>query len=148
MTSSSADTTPETTVLELYEALATGDVATLRRLLAEDFHADLTPGLPWGLGSRPYESAAAMMREACGRVFMELDLVPHPAEVHVVDTEVIVRGTYVGRSRLSGARLDAWFAHFWRTSNGRVVRLVQVTDTAAWIAAAETEPLPRDAETG
>jgi len=127
--------TPETTVLEVYEALTRRDIATLHRLLADDFHADLTPGMPWGLGSHPYESAEAMIQDAWGRVAVEMDLVPRPARVHVVGTDVIVRGAYVGRSRVTGASIDAWFAHFWSTGNGRVTGLVQVTDTVAWVAA-------------
>jgi ketosteroid isomerase-like protein len=120
----------------LYASLNAGDVDALTTLLAPDFRADLTPGLPHGWGEHPYESADAMISHGWGRVIAVFDMDAH-ADVVVVDEEMVVAlGTYRGRAWADGAPLEAAFAHLWRIAGGRFVSLRQVTDTVAWRRAA------------
>jgi ketosteroid isomerase-like protein len=123
----------------LYAALAAFDAASLRGLLADDFRAELTPGLPWHLGEAPIVGAEHMLRYGWGRVAREFDMVPRLDEVYVVDDWAITRGRYVGRARATGLQIDAWFAHFWKADGARFVWLRQVTDTVAWWAALDIE---------
>ncbi|MDP3890136.1 nuclear transport factor 2 family protein [Nocardioides sp.] len=121
----------------LYAALGSGDVSTLRALLTEDFHGELTPHLPWDLGRRPYLGPDSMIRDAWGKVAAELEVLPQVESTHDLDDGVLVLGTYVGRSRRTGAPLQAWFAHVWTVRGSQFARLRQITDTAAWQAAAQ-----------
>ena len=120
----------------LYAALAAPDVVTLRGLLTDDFHGEMTPGLPWQLGDAPFRGADAMVRDCWGLVARHVEVAPQVDRLHVVDGWIVARGRYVGRARATGRPLDAWFAHFWQVEGARVARLRQVTDSAAWWAAA------------
>jgi len=121
----------------LYAALAKGEAETLRLLLAPDFRARLTPGLPWDLGRHRVEGAGAMIHEVWEKVAEELEMTPVPEQTYVVDDVAVVQGTYRGRSRRTGRSLVAWFVHIWLIEGERLVELKQVTDTAAWWAAVD-----------
>jgi ketosteroid isomerase-like protein len=128
----------------VYTALADGDLATLTSMLAPDFRAELTPGLPCGWGAHPYESAHDMIRHGWGRVAAVFDVRADPDVVLLDGEGAAVLGTYRGRARAGGAPLEATFAHLWRVADGRFVSLRQVTDTVAWRRAAsvvELEPV-------
>ena len=43
---------------------------------------------------------------------------------------VLAVGRYVGQHRATGRRLDAPFAHVWRTSHGQLTHFETFTDTA------------------
>jgi ketosteroid isomerase-like protein len=116
----------------VYAALASGDLATLTSVLAPDFRAELTAGLPCGWGVHPYESAHDMIRDGWGRIAAAFDVRAEPDVVLAQEDAVVVLGTYRGRARADGAPLDATFAHLWKVAGGRFVALRQVTDTVAW----------------
>jgi len=48
---------------------------------------------------------------------------------------VVVTGRYRGRSKRTGAVLDAPFAHIWRFRDGKAVEFRQFLDTAGWVHA-------------
>jgi 2-(1,2-epoxy-1,2-dihydrophenyl)acetyl-CoA isomerase len=118
----------------LYAALNEGDTATLTDILDEDFVGDLTPGLPEGFGSHLYEGRDAMMSEGWGRVGQFFTMGPQPEEIIATDGYIIGRGDYVGSAVATGTPVRARFAHFWTVVGGRVTRVQQVTDSAAWAA--------------
>lgn len=124
-------------VAGLYRALRAGDTESLRQLLAPGFRAELTPGMPWGLGEHPIDGADAMVRKGWGVVARQMCVIAQPDEILPARDVVVVPGTYLGCARSTGAPLDAWFVHLWRVRDGRVVALCQITDTAAWLRAAE-----------
>ena len=116
---------------ELYQALAGGDLTTLRRLLADDFQGDLTQGLPHGLG-RHYDGLDAMMSDGWAGVGEWFDMSPHPEELIDGGHVLVGRGHYVGTARHTGRPVRAAFAHFWPFDGRQFTGVVQVTDSAAW----------------
>ena len=116
----------------LYEAFDADDAATLRELLHPRFVGEVTPGLPRDWGGT-YEGPETMLRECWARVFAELDARPVPEELIATgDGRLLVVGSYRGRARASGRLLDARFAHLLSFADGRIARLVQITDSARW----------------
>jgi 2-(1,2-epoxy-1,2-dihydrophenyl)acetyl-CoA isomerase len=121
----------------LYAALAAGDAAALKELLAPDFDGLLAEGLPLGIGGR--HRGVDSMRErgwwAIGRAFrMRVE----PAEwIACADGRLLVLGRYVGSARATGIAVEARFAHLWTARDGRLSALWHLTDTAPWVAAVE-----------
>lgn len=116
---------------ELYRALNEGDAVALQRLLSTDFKGHLSAGLPHGLG-RDYDSRDAMMSEAWA--YVDANFAIEISVEHFFDAGdvLIVHGSYVGSSRLTGGALRADFAHFWVFDGRQFTGLRQVTDTALW----------------
>ncbi len=116
----------------LYEALATADVEALATLLHDEFTAHVSDGMPLEVGG-PVDSAEQMVVDVWGRVASAYAVAPEPDEyVEVGHDRVIVLGHYRGHPRPSGTVFDAAFAHDLRIANGRIRRLVQITDTHRW----------------
>jgi 2-(1,2-epoxy-1,2-dihydrophenyl)acetyl-CoA isomerase len=117
----------------VYAALAVGDAAAIDALLSADFVAEVSEGMPGGVGGR--RVGAVEMRErtwwAIGRAYR---VRPEPQEwIACTDGRLLVLGRYRGVHRASGAAVDAAFAHLWTGGeDGRIVGLVQITDTARW----------------
>lgn len=119
------------TARRLYDALAAGDVPTIRQLLDPSFTGVMTDGLPFGIG-RTYHGPEAMLEQCWGKVARHYAITPEPAEyLPVEDGRLVVLGSYRGTARATGRPLDAAFAHILRIADDRIVELLQVTDTAA-----------------
>lgn len=124
-------------VAELYPALAEGREEDVFRLLADNFHADVTPGLPLGIGGA-HESAGAMWNDGWLVIGRNYSLKIEPEEwVALEDGRLLVRGLYTGSARSTGRELSAPFAHIWDAAAGRLTSLWHLTDSAAWVAALE-----------
>ena len=127
--------TPTALARVLYPALATGDRATLDRLLSNDFLGRAAAGLPLGLGGT-YDGPDAMRRQFWGAIGRAYDLRAEPSEfLDLPDGRVLVTGRYTGTARSTGRPVDAAFTHTLSFSNGRIGGLDQLTDTHAWWAA-------------
>ena len=124
--------TTQETGRSLYDALLAGDQDVLRRLLADDFVGDLTPGLPNGYGDHPYRGREVMLTEGWGRVGRSFAMGPQVDEIITTDDCIIGRGHYVGTAVPTGKPVRARFAHFWRVRDGRITSVLQVTDSATW----------------
>ena len=131
---------PEATralVAELYPALAEGREDDVFRLLADDFHADVTPGLPLGIGGT-HDSANAMWNDGWLVIGRNYALKIGPEEwAPLEDGRLLVRGLYTGKARATGHEVSAPFAHIWDAADGRLTSLWHLTDSAAWVAALE-----------
>jgi ketosteroid isomerase-like protein len=122
-------------VKRLYEALAVGEEDELKRLLADDFEADLPEGMPLGAGGRRRgpEDMIEHTWWVLGRVVrvrVEVD-----AWIPCAGGRLLVAGTYRGTSRSSGREFAARLAHLWSASDGRITHLWHLSDTAMWAAA-------------
>ena len=116
----------------LYEAFETRNAERLLGLLHPDFVGEVTPGLPkhWG---GDYRGPDDMLRNCWARVFAELDTRPVPEElVATEDDRLLVIGHYRGTARESGRAHEARFAHVLEFADGRIARLIQITDSARW----------------
>lgn len=121
-------------VRELYAALRDGDRAAVAALLAPDFAATFTEGLPFGIGAT-HTGLDAIEHGwwAIGRSFA---IRAEPEDwIDCADGRLLVLGRYAGRARSTDRPLEAAFAHLWSERDGRLSRLVQITDSAQWLAA-------------
>jgi 2-(1,2-epoxy-1,2-dihydrophenyl)acetyl-CoA isomerase len=117
---------------QLYDALATGDRASLDALLHPEFQGRTTEGLPLELGGT-YDGPTAMRRQFCGRIARSFLARAEPPEFAMLDDgRLLVAGRYSGKATASGAPLDAEFVHLLSFADGRVRALVQLTDSARW----------------
>jgi len=94
--------------------------------------------MPAGAGL--HRGADAMVRDgwwAIGRTFRVL---AEPEEWIPCGRErLLVRGTYRGVARPTGATVEARFAHLWTGEDSKLVALEQWTDTAIWQASLHPE---------
>lgn len=130
------------TAARLYSAFEAGDAQALLDVLAPDFRGVVSAGMPEGLGGT-YESAERMLRDCWGRAYALLDTRPVPEEYLPVAgvSRVVVLGHYRGAARRTGRSHEASFAHVLRFRAGRIVELIQITDTQRWHHALCREPL-------
>lgn len=125
-------------VARLYAALGSADRNTLRQLLALGLVAVMTHSLPFGIGGI-HAGADAMFDEVWGPTMAAFTLHPEPTEyLQVSHGRVVVFGRYVGVARPTGRDLDAAFVHDLRFRGHKVSQWIQITDSAAWIAAFAT----------
>jgi ketosteroid isomerase-like protein len=125
----------------LYSAFEARDAEALLELLAPDFRGVVSAGMPEGLGGA-YQGPERMLRDCWGRALALLDTRPVPEEYLAVDgaSRVVVLGHYRGAARRTGRPHEASFAHVLRFRAGRVVELIQITDTQRWHRALYPEP--------
>ncbi|WP_320671846.1 nuclear transport factor 2 family protein [Patulibacter defluvii] len=132
-----AEPTVEALVRRAYPALGTGDEATLLALLDPAFVGRLAEGMPLGLGG-VRDGARAMIEDGWWAVGRAFAVRAEPEQwIACADGRLLVLGAYRGRHRTSGGRVEAAFAHLWSARGGRLVELVQLTDTARWAAAVD-----------
>jgi len=116
----------------IYDAFATGDVATV--LGAMD------PKIDWREpASLPFDDQVGPDGVAQGtfaKIFELFDeFTVNPAEIFDAGDAVFVAGAYRGQSK-SGRRLEADFLHHWRFGDdGKVVYFRTYTDTKLWLDA-------------
>jgi len=123
----------------LYAAFADHDGQGIRAALHDDFRGEATPGLPIGAGE--HRGPQAMFTKCWGPVFGALDIAPYPDElIPTQDGRIVALGHYRGTARESGRDLDAVFVHVLRFRDGKVVDLIQITDSQRWIEALEPVP--------
>lgn len=115
-----------------YDALTNHDLHALLVVLDPSLDSRITRGIPNGWGGH-FSSLDELMTRCWRPIFGELQLRPVPREYVLCDgNRVTVLGEYQGRSRTTGRALDAAFAHVLTVAGERIVKLVQVTDSAAW----------------
>jgi 2-(1,2-epoxy-1,2-dihydrophenyl)acetyl-CoA isomerase len=123
---------PRTLAGELYDALSRGDRGRLDTLLHPRFEGRTTAGLPLGLGGA-YSGSDAMRRDFWGRIARNYRATAEPAGFEeLADGRLVVFGRYTGQARGGGGVLDAEFAHLLSFADGRIVGLVQLTDSQRW----------------
>jgi 2-(1,2-epoxy-1,2-dihydrophenyl)acetyl-CoA isomerase len=128
----------------LYEALRGGDRDTLAVLLHPEFVGHTTAGLPLDLGGE-YSGPDEMQRDFWWRIGRHYVAEAHPDDMRRLDDgRLFVRGRYRGHGRESGGPLDAEFIHVLTfATDGTIVRLDQLTDSASWVAALEPAGAPQ-----
>lgn len=125
---------PEAVVRELYDAFASKDDATLRRVIHPDVLWIQCDGFPGG-----------GVRHGADEVFSEVfgalrgtweDWAAEVEEYLPAGDTVVVLGRYTGRHRETKKSVVSVFAHVYDVEDGRVVRFRQIADTAPMTAAA------------
>lgn len=125
----------ETDISGLYRSLAAGDRADVLARLHQDFTGHTTAGLPLGLGG-DYQGPESMLREFWGGIARAYAAAAHPTEyLPIGANKILVRGVYRGHGKQSGTPFEAEFMHLVTFADGRIIELVQITDSARWAAA-------------
>lgn len=112
----------------VYAGFASGDVASIFAKFAPDIAWTEAEGFPY---AGTYVGADAILKG----VFMKLGgewkgFKAAPEEYVAQGDTVCVIGTYSGTYRATGKAMSAPFVHVWKLKDGRIVRLIQHTDTA------------------
>ncbi|MFE6926040.1 enoyl-CoA hydratase-related protein [Nocardia sp. NPDC057663] len=116
----------------LYDALATGDRERLDAILHPRFEGRTTEGMPFELGG-VYQGPDAMRRDFWGRIAKYYTARAEPTRFNWLDDgRLAVSGRYTGTARVGHGVLDAEFVHLLTFSDGRIVELVQLTDSEQW----------------
>lgn len=119
-------------VTALYEAFAAKDPALLIAVLAPEFAASASAGMPLGVG-HVHEGAVTALTDLWGVVHGAYDIAPVPETIWTVpDGTVVVHGWYRGMIRRSRQPVCAEFVHLVRIERDVIVELRQITDTVAW----------------
>jgi len=111
----------------LYRAIESGDGSAWDEVLDPDVEWVIPPSLPWGgtrRGVKQVKQFAQEMRRHLHNSRVETD-----EFIDVGDGELIVLGRYRGEATLTGAAIEAEFAHHVRVSDGRVVRFQNYIDS-------------------
>jgi ketosteroid isomerase-like protein len=120
----------EQLVRALYRALAAADAVALQRTLHPSFTAHFAAGMPAGGGRASGPAAAQKQWWAIGRQYA---VRAEPVEfLPCKDGRLVVRGRYRGCRRSDERPVDAEFIHIWRATDGGLIELRQLTDTARW----------------
>ena len=126
----------EEIIHRFYRALYVDDLVTAIRILHPRFRLELVSGLPHGIGGTHIGPVAAFrngwkvalrhfgVRAVAGEVFP------------ITDNRVLVLGSYQGRVPDTGKEIDSPFAHILEFDEDQISALRQLTDSAAWVAAA------------
>lgn len=127
------------TAQRLYQALASGDRDALNQLLHPDFVGHAADGLPLNMGGE-HVGPEAMRTNLWWRIGEHFKARAIAEDFQLLeDGRLMVVGAYRGSARRSGNLLEAAFIHLLKfTADGRIERLSQLTDTAAWRAALGT----------
>lgn len=120
---------------DLYRAFEAGDHEQIRRCLADDVEWRQA-GSAVPAAGRDLAGADALVARVVEAIERDFDGFTEEVEHrYVADGHVIATGTYRGRHRGTGRRLEAEFCHVWRVRDGRITGFRQYTDTAAFAAA-------------
>jgi len=121
-------------VVAIYEAFGRGDLASVLNRI--DPRAELQfegpSGVPWIGTFRGRDGWTTFFQTLGGH----LDEIKVTMEVFAAEGErVAASGRYQGRVKATGARIDSPLVHLWTVRDGLVVRCVELTNTAAEVAA-------------
>ena len=121
-------------VERLYASLAAGDRDVVEALLHPAFVVTFAAGLPFGIGGT-HHGTAAIDRGwwAIGRAF-ELHVEPDEW-IDCLDGRLLVLGRYVGHARATRTPISAAYTHLFAGDGERLTSLIQLTDSALWLAA-------------
>lgn len=123
---------PREIVEQLYDAFARADAVALLGCLHPDFEGHVSAGMPLGVGGE-HHGGEAMLRDVWAPVFVAFGARPRADRIlETVEGELVVVGRYVGRVPGTERVVDAPFAHVLQVKEEQVIRLEQITDTAAW----------------
>jgi ketosteroid isomerase-like protein len=121
-------------VKALYAAFSRGDIATILASVADDISWEFEGPpeiLSAGIRDSPREVAEYFSALAAQSVDHHLEM----SEFLATGDAVAAFGRYQGTVKSSGIRVDTPVAHYFKFRDGRVIRHIQLTNTAATLEA-------------
>jgi ketosteroid isomerase-like protein len=125
-------------VKRLYDAIERRDNEALRNAVADDVEWVIPPSLPWG-GTRHGPDQVAEFADTMGE-HLRNSKVETDEFIDVGDGELIVLGRYRGEAVLTGAEVEAEFAHHIKVLSGRVARFQNYIDSGEILKAIAEPP--------
>jgi ketosteroid isomerase-like protein len=122
----------------IYEAIESRDSDAWERILDPNVEWIVPPSLPWGGTRRGIEEVrefAAEMGEHVRSGKVETD-----EFIDVGDGELIVLGRFRAEATVTGAPIEAEFAHHIKVSDGKVVRFQNYIDSGSILRAIAEPP--------
>ena len=121
-------------VQSVYEKFSRGDIASILNML--DPNADLVfegpSTIPWA-GNWHGAEGWGRFFQTIGEAADDITLTMEPFAAQ--GDRVAALGRYQARVKRTGKRIDSPLVHLWTIRNGKVVRCVEATNTAAEMAA-------------
>ena len=118
-------------VKRIYAAFGIGDLAAILNLMADDVDwlSFGSATIPWAGRLFGHKGVEQFFKAAAATFDVE---VFQPEEFLDAGDTVVVLGHERMKVRATGRRVQVSWAHIWKLHQGRVVRLRDYTDTAAW----------------
>jgi uncharacterized protein len=116
-------------VKRIYQAFATGDVATVVGAMSPDIEWNEAENFPYADGN-PYRGPDAILGGVFARLGGEWDgFAAVPEEYLDAGDSIVVLGRYRGTCKATGEPINAQMAHVWRVRDGKATAFQQYTDT-------------------
>ena len=126
----------------LYDAFRRGDVSAVLNML--DPQAELrfegASGIPW-CGDWRGRDGWLRFFETLGQNLEEIKVSMEPFAAQ--GDNVVMSGRYQARVKRTGRKVDVPLVHLWTVRNGLVVRCLEMTNTAAELAACTSATTPQ-----
>ena len=121
-------------IMGIYEAFRRGDIPAILGTIDPqgDLHFEGPSTIPWA-GLRRGIDGWTKFFQAVGENLDQVTLTMEPFAVQ--GDNVVVAGRYQGRVKSTGKRIDSPLVHLWTLRNGKVMRCLELTNTAAEAAA-------------
>jgi ketosteroid isomerase-like protein len=123
-------------VTSIYDAFSKGDIAGILNYL--DPQAELifegSPAVPWSGNRRGHDGWLAFF-QAVGQNLNGVTFTEAMQPFAVQADHVVFAGRYGGRVKATGTEIDSPLVHLWTLRNGKVVRCLEMTNTAAEVVA-------------
>lgn len=117
-----------------YDAFSRGDVAPIIAAVAEDVSWEYeAPSELWSAGVRRSPKDVAEFFEAVANQASDHGL--QMTEFFAKDDAVAAFGRYQGTLRSNGIRVDSPLAHYFKFREGKVIKFVQLSNSAAFLEA-------------
>ena len=118
------------TLQTIYDAFATGDVATLQKLISDDVVWNEAEGFPYA-DLNPYVGKKAVFEGIFGRIATEWEYFKLTGiQIYpMYDDRVFATGFYEGKYKKTGKTVKMQMAHFCLIKDGKLVQFQQFADT-------------------
>ena len=121
-------------IQDLYQAFKRGDIVAVLNVIDPqgdiDYEAPST--IPWA-GRRHGREGWTEFFQALGQNADEITLQMEPFAAQ--GDNVVTVGRYQARVKLTGKRIDSPLVHLWTIRNGMVIRCLELSNSAAEVAA-------------
>lgn len=118
-------------VSAMYDAISSGDTASIVACLSPEIRIEQTPALPWGGVYDGMEGFGQFMRTLRAHIASRVAV----ERIFAAGEDVVVIGRTIGTTKAKDTPFDVSIAHVLTVRNAKVVRARYFIDTPAMLAA-------------